>query len=417
MNIAMRRGACPALSTPMQTGDGLLVRLALAEGGISPGRLCALSGLAARHGNGIVDVTARGSLQIRGLTPDSATILAADVAALGLPLREGVPVETSPLAGLDPDEIADPLALVRAIRAATTAAGLQRRLAPKISVVVDSGGNIAMSDILADIRLAAIRAKGPIRWLLAIGGDATTARQLATLEDGDAVPAVVAALEEIAALGPSARGRDLDGEALKSLTSELAALRSFIQPSELPIFPVERRKPEARPPILSLTDGRFAAFVALPFGSIHAGEMTTFLDAVEADEIRLAPQRSLTLICSTADAAHAARETAQAHGLIVELADPRRMLAACPGAPACRSGRIATRDIALRLVESGLIGESTVHVSGCAKGCARPTPTALVLTGTDAGIALIRNGRASDAPFATALDADAALAILRGTPT
>jgi hypothetical protein len=25
MNIAMRRGACPALSTPMQTGDGLLV--------------------------------------------------------------------------------------------------------------------------------------------------------------------------------------------------------------------------------------------------------------------------------------------------------------------------------------------------------------------------------------------------------
>ena len=416
MNIVMRRGACPALSTPMQTGDGLLVRLALAEGGIPPGRLCALSALAARHGNGIVDVTARGSLQIRGLTPDSAPILAADVTALGLPLREGVPVETSPLAGLDPDEIADPLALVRAIRAATTAAGLQRRLAPKISVVVDSGGNIGMSDILADVRLTATRDGSDVRWRLAIGGDAATARQLATLEDGDAVPAVITVLEAVAALGPEARGRDLAGEALRPVTRELAALRSFAPPAGVSVSPIGRRSREGSAAILPLTDGSFAAFVALPFGSIHAGEMTAFLDAVEADEIRLAPQRSLIVICATADAAHAARETAQARGLIVELADPRRMLAACPGAPACRSGRIATRDIALRLVKSGLVGESTIHVSGCAKGCARPTPAALVLTGTDAGIALIRNGRASDAPFATAPDMDAALAILHGSP-
>jgi len=35
----MRRGACPALSAPMQTGDGLLVRLNLAEGGMTPGEL------------------------------------------------------------------------------------------------------------------------------------------------------------------------------------------------------------------------------------------------------------------------------------------------------------------------------------------------------------------------------------------
>lgn len=31
-----RRGACPALSRPMATGDGLLVRLVPAEGGSPP---------------------------------------------------------------------------------------------------------------------------------------------------------------------------------------------------------------------------------------------------------------------------------------------------------------------------------------------------------------------------------------------
>ena len=44
----MRRGACPALSAPMQTGDGLLVRLNLAEGGMTPGELATLCAAASR---------------------------------------------------------------------------------------------------------------------------------------------------------------------------------------------------------------------------------------------------------------------------------------------------------------------------------------------------------------------------------
>ena len=71
----------------------------------------------ARHGNGIMEVTARGSLQIRGLTAESAPLLAAEVDALGIAVRTGVPVETGPLAGLDPEEIADPRPLAERIRA------------------------------------------------------------------------------------------------------------------------------------------------------------------------------------------------------------------------------------------------------------------------------------------------------------
>src|SRR5690606_37926669 len=204
---AMRRGACPALSAPMQTGDGLLVRLATSEGGLTPARLAALCRLATRHGNGIVEVTARGSFQIRGLTLASAPLLESDVAALDLPLREGVPVETSPLAGLDPREIANPLPLARAIREAIAAAGLSAGLGPKVSVVVDGGGAIDLSDLLADVRLTAMRRDGAIAWNLAVGGTVATAKPVGVVAEEDAAAAVVAILEAIAARGRDARGR------------------------------------------------------------------------------------------------------------------------------------------------------------------------------------------------------------------
>ena len=97
-----RRGACPALTAPMQTGDGLLVRVNTIAGSLPPKLLIGLCELAQRHGNGIVEVTARGSFQIRGLTPQSARALAADVNALAIPVRTGVPIDMPALAGLDP---------------------------------------------------------------------------------------------------------------------------------------------------------------------------------------------------------------------------------------------------------------------------------------------------------------------------
>ncbi|TIM93420.1 MAG: precorrin-3B synthase, partial [Mesorhizobium sp.] len=167
MNAFSRRGACPALSAPMQTGDGLLVRLnpvaggpssgGPSSGGLSPKLLIGLCESALRHGNGIMEVTARGSLQIRGLTTDSAARLAAEVDALDIAVRTGVPVETGPLAGIDPQEIADPRPLAERIRASIDEAGLAPRLGPKVSVVVDGCGQLTMDSVTADVRLAAVR--------------------------------------------------------------------------------------------------------------------------------------------------------------------------------------------------------------------------------------------------------------------
>lgn len=170
--------------------------------------------------------------------------------------------------------------------------------------------------------------------------------------------------------------------------------------------------------MLPLADSRLALSVALPFGSMDAAGLAAFARAAAGRgvaEIRLAPGRSLILLCPAPTAARLVASDARGYGLILDRADPRRAIAACPGAPACASGRIAARALALRLAERGRFGGS-VHVSGCAKGCAHPSPAAIVLVGTEAGLALVRNGRAGDKPAATFPDADAAFAALAALP-
>ena len=117
----------------------------------------AVQSRAARHGNGVVEVTARGSLQIRGLTPDPRRCLPPMSMRSASRFAPAYLSRPEPLAGLDPDEIADPTPLAENIRAAIVAAGLEGRLGPKVSVVVDGGGRSGLDEVAADVRLTAVR--------------------------------------------------------------------------------------------------------------------------------------------------------------------------------------------------------------------------------------------------------------------
>jgi len=202
----------------MPTGDGLLARLAPA-GGLSPRQLAGIAVAAARHGNGVVEMTARGSLQVRGLDAASADAFATAVADLGVTAAAGIPVAASPLAGLDPAARADPRRLVARLRGALDAAfGVDEstgaagcRLGPKVSVVVEAGGRVRLDDVAADVRLAAT---GDGRWRLGLAGDAATAAWAGTFDEPGAVDAAVAVLERVAAAGRGARARSVLAEAM-----------------------------------------------------------------------------------------------------------------------------------------------------------------------------------------------------------
>src|SRR5204862_884512 len=133
MDRSMRRGACPGLSTPMATGDGLLARLTPAGSMIALDAFAGLCGVAQTHGNGIIEITSRGSIQIRGLSAASAPLFAAEVASLGIEASDGIPVVTDPLAGLTDADIFDAHALAATLRKALAAAPFAFRLSAKVS--------------------------------------------------------------------------------------------------------------------------------------------------------------------------------------------------------------------------------------------------------------------------------------------
>ncbi|RUM99705.1 precorrin-3B synthase [Pseudaminobacter arsenicus] len=451
MSAFARRGACPSISRPMQTGDGLLVRLNPVAGSLSPKTLIGLCESALRHGNGMMEVTARGSLQIRGLTAQSAPSLAAEVDGLGIAARTSVPVETGPLAGLDPQEISTPMALAESIRQEIAASGLADRLGPKVSVVVDGGGQLNMNSVPADVRLVAVTKQD---WLLAIAGDAHNCTPIGSFNEADALTAALTILQAIAGLGPEGRARDLDEKHLGELLHQLESLSSFTPPSVLPDISPSRGEisrhrlfqPLSAPPAPSYADnssgepgasiisplegemsGRteggniehpspigiftlhatLALGLGLPFGSIPADRLIALAKealCLGATEIRVAPQRALLVLGLSETACASLQNSAKKLGFIIDADDPRCGIAACVGAPACASGHIATRQIAESIARDAgdlLDPPFVLHVSGCAKGCAHPGAAALTLVGSEAQhVGLVLTGTARDEPAA-----------------
>ncbi|MFA7430401.1 MAG: hypothetical protein WCZ23_09620, partial [Rhodospirillaceae bacterium] len=343
-----RRGACPALQAPMATGDGILARLAPPTPP-TPEGIRALCALARTHGNGVIEVTQRGNLQARGLTEASAPVFAAEAIAHGIASPDGLPVLVDPLAGEDARAIA------RAIREG--ARGLV--LAPKMSVIVDTGDALHLDGLTADVRLRMVAG----RFHLGVGP-----KWLGVVEHP--VAAVLAQLQAIAALGPKARGRDL------TVT--------------------EATPPPARPRAEPVGVHGDVVGIGLPFGAISADALDELAAACGARAMIAAAPYALLLVGVEPSVVALAERL----GFITNPLDPRRFVIPCAGAPACASAFWPTRQRAAAVAEAcadSLGPDLIVHLSGCGKGCAYPWPAPMVVVGDADGLGVILNGTAGDA--------------------
>ncbi|RWY89073.1 precorrin-3B synthase [Rhizobium leguminosarum] len=385
-----RRGACPALAAPMPTGDGLLVRLRPAGGALTLSQFASLARSAAAHGNGILELTARGNLQIRGLRAGTVGQLAADIEAAGITVPEGPAIETSPLHGIDPEEISDPAAMETALRDTLHDLLASPRLAPKLSLIVDGGGSFGLSALSADIRIVA---QFGADWLVAINGDGETAMPIAIGPAEVAISAVGEILSLLAALGQGRRTRDIDPAHLRAHFSAMDGIH-FIptRAAGMPLAGLHR-----------LEDGKTILGVRPEFGQMRASDLVALLDlatARGAKAIRLAPGRGFFFIGLPADAVPAMQVAAARHDFSAQPGDNSEHIAACAGAGACGSAFYETRTLARRLIAKApalFDGSLTLHLSGCAKGCAHARP-ALTLTGSAEGYGLILSGLAADPP-------------------
>ncbi|UPA24310.1 precorrin-3B synthase [Shinella oryzae] len=392
----LRRGACPSLAAPMQTGDGLLVRLRPVAPALTADDLLALASLARETGNGLIEITARGNIQLRGLTGASVPRLAQGLAAVGIVPQTGVAIETPALSGIDPSEIADATPMADALRAAIAAAGLT--LAPKLAIVVDGGGVLSLADMVADIRLDAVVANEGTVWRLAVGGDRETARSATLLAADAVIDGTMAVIAALAAAGPATRGRDLD----------LPTLSASLPEGETGQETLSWSKSGPRHPIGKHNIGGHPVLgVAPAYGQMHADRLAALiqsLSACGATEFRLAPHRTLLVRGLSEDGLVAAQGAAEREGFWCTDQAPGRSVSICAGAAGCASASFDTHAAADAVAAhaAGLLdGSVDVHVSGCPKGCAHPARAAVTLCGTAGGVGLVMSGKASDPVLAT----------------
>ncbi|MEO3479674.1 precorrin-3B synthase [Phaeobacter sp. CAU 1743] len=371
-------GWCPGALRPMMSGDGLVVRIRAPMGRLSPEQARGVAELSRRHGNGLLDLSARANLQMRGIKGDSHTALLSGLRDLGL---------------LDTDEAAearrnvmltpfwtegDDNAVIARNLAATLTAATDLSLPGKFGFAVDCGTAPVLQDSAADIRIER-DASG-----LILRPDGAELGLSVTRET--AVPEALNLARWFLDTGgaPDGRGRMrlhlAKGTPLPSGYSLVANVASSA----------------ARP-------GQTGAgqLVALEFGQMLAGTLTSLADH---GALRLTPWRMLLI--------EGARDIAPLPGLILDAADPCLRVSACTGAPGCLQALSATRDLARDLAPH-VPEDAHLHVSGCAKGCAHPGTAPLTLTATaNDTFTLIRNGSAADQPIKHSLSARA----LRAAP-
>jgi precorrin-3B synthase len=333
------KGWCPGALRPMASGDGLIARVRPWCGAFSLAQASGLAEIAERLGNGHMDLTRRANLQIRGLSEGRLGELHAALDRLDLldasPEAEAARnVMVGPLAGAEVRTVAAQLSY--ALSEDRRAAGLPA----KFGWLVDGGGPLSIVSARADIALY-------------------------VTEGGMALRA--------------------DGQWFGDGSVEAALDLAFGGQPNLPridVAPVPGRRRLGR--LAGMTG------VAAPFGRLEAvqlRELVQLAERADASEIRLSPWRAAYI--------DATIEVPKALGLIVDEDNPLLRIDACPGAPACRSASVDTRATARRLAASGVTG--TIHVSGCAKGCARSAPADLTLVGEGGRYGVVRNGTTRDA--------------------
>jgi precorrin-3B synthase len=411
MNVWARKGWCPGALRPMESGDGLLVRLRLTGGILSNRNAEALAACSTRYGNGLIDLSSRANFQLRGVNDRTLPDLVSELQDLGMldatPEAEAVRnVVASPLAGIDPDAALDIRPVVQALESKLTADSSLHRLPGKFGFLIDDGGHIALSQVLADVRFEAfVTSRGP-RFRVRLGG-------AGEFSIGDCSPDQVP--DRAAGIGEAFLRVRCGADAPRRM-AELVESAAFATFAEAAGFQLDARTlgpPRHFDMTRVVGHGHVGAMhyvgAAVPFGRLSGGALARLASLAAsngATELRLTPWRAIVVADISAGNAESLVAELGTSGFIVDARDPRLYVAACPGAPACQRATTSVQEDAERL--AGLLPRLglrslMLHVSGCAKGCAHASSTPFTLVGNAGRYDLVENGTARDAAAVTGL--------------
>lgn len=347
------KGVCPGLTDPMVTGDGLLTRIRPAGRPVTADQWRCVATIANTLGNGVVELTSRANIQIRGLDTDGLEQAITLSVKAGLSTgdaladqRRGIIV--NPLAGNDPDaHHTQSSELATEIVKALTDAQLAD-LPAKWAIVVDDDGTWPLELPMADLRLVAERdhrwsvcaphlvgiTDRPVEWTVRFAEVCNTHR---------------------------CRGRDLT-----------VVQRADLLPLQ-PVGdrPVPRSHSATRPGVRRGRDG--GNVVTAPFlGVCTAADIERIAELVDRSghEPRLTPTRSLAWVHLDQPAIDTISTVCDDLGWLTTSDDDRALVTACIGSLGCNASHIDTHAYAEALVADGV--HEPTHLSGCVKQCGAP---------------------------------------------
>ena len=404
MNAGTTKGWCPSLMTPMEAGDGLLVRVKPRAATLTAEQAKTVAAASRRCGNGIVELTNRGHLQLRGLSQAGVEDLCRSMAEVGLagrsPRAEAIRnILADPLGPDDPGARFDSHRLARDLSAVLEDDRSLHGLPDKFGILVDAGVALPLVGSVADIM---VRSDGDGAAIALDGGDRRLALPFRDVED--AVWRLLSAfLSWAGQVSPAPRMKAMVAACGTEAVFDAAGLRGEKYPESIANKPSKRPHPGfMRVP--GSIDGCF--LIGTAFGGLEAERLANLADLARTfsdGTIRLTPWKAVVLPGVSRSHAPALRDRASEAGLVVQRDDPRSRIVACAGRPRCASAEADTRADAGFFLSAGAAPQGLLHVSGCAKGCAHPSPAPFTLVAKAGRYDLVRDGRADGTPERTGL--------------
>jgi len=349
--------------------DGGLCRVKLPGGRLTAVQARAIATASARWASGVLELTNRANLQLRGVRPDGAAALVAELQAAGLgpsdPAADDVRnLLLSPAAGRDPQQLRDVRPLAAELLALLEGDRRLHGLSPKFALQLDGGEALARLDHAHDVWLSA-RAEGVVLGLAGTPLDAP----VGLIPPGQEVTTVAQLLHRFLDLaGPEqSRMRQLlETHPLDDLLAGMDLLPAPPTPGA-PAQTAQRlsRHPQRQPGLCWI--GAQPALGRLPAATLAA--VAELAEHHGKGELHLTPWQGLLLPDVPVDQAPALLKALTALALITDPAAPLARLVACTGSAGCAKGQADTKGDALRLAER-LPADVEVHLSGCPRSCA-----------------------------------------------
>ena len=386
MSRPKAQGWCPTAFHPMMSGDGMLLRVRPQFNRFSLDQALGLCKIAEQFGNGLIDFTSRAAVQIRGLTPASFAKAFSALQSLSL-VSQTASHEALRGVLLSPEWLENDLTH-RLTQALYDRLDELPELPAKFGFAMDTGRLPVLQGCSADIRL-----------------ETSKDGRLLLIEDG-------------ADFGLSV-SQDTAISALISLAHRFSkAVRGSKPNTRMQNLPLPLQsgqdghayKRQVSGASLPLGITALGLHLAPAFGQTTSQDFTKLLIQFDCKFLRLTPWRGLLL--------ERVSDLPISPGFISDEHDPKRRIQVCPGAPACQSAKGNTRgfaaQIAPRLAANPALNSKELHISGCAKGCAKPQKADLTFVAQNRGFDLVVKGHAWDMPIKTGLDPDIILQNLDG---